>query len=228
MSSQESVTVVLAAAAAAVPPIEKADQNKEQGFSYRSIDRVVAAVAPVLHSHGIVVTPRVLEMDRLQKPRGSRGVLWDHVILTVAYRFHGPAGDFVEAVVVAEGLDNADKAAAKAMTAAYKNALVQVLGIAGDMDPDAGNPHDEGPSPIRAPKPKPVKSPAELVRPLVGLYGAEHAAQVEAVLVWLNTLGDATAAAKREFVEKFGRPETVAPEVMDAVHEWVATLGEPQ
>lgn len=202
-------------------------------------------MAPILHRHGIITVPRVLSRERLQKPRGHNQNLWDHVILEVEYRFYGPDGDYISAVVTAEGLDNADKGSGKAMTMAYKTALLQVLGIASDDDPDALNPADEGPAPAvrpaprkatakRAPAkkaaatkkaspPKKAATPQEQVKELLVMYGPEHAARVESLIISMNDIqpSDAKAATKAEFVRRFGRPGDLEPQTYEEAAEWV-------
>jgi hypothetical protein len=59
----------------------------------------------------------------------------------VLYRFHGPAGDFLDAESVGEASDSLDKATSKAMSVAYRTALIQALTLpTGDPDPDSFNP----------------------------------------------------------------------------------------
>jgi hypothetical protein len=140
-SSEPTIFRALAAAAAAVGPVDKSDRNREQDFSYRGIERIMAAAGPALHGAGVVVVPTIVGRHVGEMARGSRGAVWRHVTLTVRYRFYGPGGDYLDAEVDGEGLDNADKATSKAMTMAYKTALLQVLGIgSGGDDPDGETP----------------------------------------------------------------------------------------
>lgn len=142
--SAPPVQVALAAAAAAVGAIPKADTNKDQGFQYRGIERILAGVGPALHRAGVVVLPRVLDVHREEMLRGANKNVWRLVTLTVEYLFVGPRGDSLSAVVLGEGLDNGDKAVSKAMTMAYKSALLQALQIADtDTDPDASTPPEQ-------------------------------------------------------------------------------------
>lgn len=147
------VQVALAAAAAAVGAIPKDDMNQDQGFKYRGIERILAGVGPALHRAGVVVLPRVLNVHREEMLRGANKNVWRLVTLTVEYLFVGPRGDSLSAVVLGEGLDNGDKAVSKAMTMAYKAALLQALQIAdADTDPDATSP----PAQVREDAPAPV------------------------------------------------------------------------
>lgn len=246
LSAVPNVIQCLTRAAAAVGSIEKdgihGDPKRNDSFRYRSIEAILAKAGPALHDAGVVVIPTVVKAERLQKPRGANQALWDHVVLRVRYRFYGPAGDFVEATVDAEGLDNADKGTGKAMTMAYKTALLQVLNIASDVDPDAANPADEGPSQVREARParrpaarkagastksagssRKAPTPAEQVKPLVVLYGAEHAAEVEALIVAMNAVEPTSRkkALKDRFVATWGRPSELAPDALQAASGWV-------
>ena len=61
-----------------------------------------------------------------------------NVYLTVRYDFYGPAGDSISATVAAESFDSGDKATAKAMSVAFRTALLQTLALPTDEvdDPD--------------------------------------------------------------------------------------------
>lgn len=115
-------------------PIGKDDRNESQGFAYRGIETVLAKAGPLLAAHGVVPAPKVTSRDvevilvgKFEKP-------WRLVSLTVDYTFHSPDGTSLTATTVGEGFDPGDKAANKAMSAAYKYALMQVLMIAGGHD----------------------------------------------------------------------------------------------
>jgi hypothetical protein len=57
--------------------------------------------------------------------------------VTVRYRFVGPGGDALETVVAAEAMDAGDKATSKAMSVAFRTALLQALALpTDDKDPD--------------------------------------------------------------------------------------------
>ncbi len=118
-----------------LPGIGKDQRAAQQqgGYAYRGIEDITRAVQPLLAREGVVFVPRVQsceirEITVAQKP-------WTDTILTVEYRIYGPGdGDPVEATVVGIGRDNSDKGANKAMTQAYKYALLQVLCIADAKD----------------------------------------------------------------------------------------------
>lgn len=131
------VVVLLAEVLGELPPIGKDGSAPGLNYSFRQIDDIVIQTNPLFAKKGIVPVPRAL--SRIGEERfTARGSANYVVHLEVAYRFYGPRGDYLEAVVWGEGMDNFDKATNKAMTTAYKNALIQVLNIAtGEPDPDA-------------------------------------------------------------------------------------------
>jgi hypothetical protein len=124
-----SIVACLSAVSADVGAIAKGDTNREQGYGYRSLDAVLVAVAPALRRHGVVVAPVVESAEYVPVEVGRNSVKMTSCRLRVAYRFVGPAGDDLTATVVAEGMDTGDKATGKALSSAYKAALLQVLSL---------------------------------------------------------------------------------------------------
>ncbi|AHH98215.1 ERF family protein [Kutzneria albida] len=118
-----------------VRSVSKSDTNTHFGFRFRGIDIVLEHVAPALREHGVVVIPEVLEQTSELVGKNNR------VVVKVAYTFWGPAGDKVTAVVPGEAMDAQDKASSKAMSVAFRTALIQALAIpTGERDPHAGEP----------------------------------------------------------------------------------------
>lgn len=119
-----------------VGAIKKLDVNSHFGFNFRGIDTVLNEVAPKLRQHGVVVHPELRDLKHF--PIGKDG---SKVIVTVAYVFTGPAGDTLTAVVPGEANDQQDKATSKAMSVAFRTALLQALSIpTNERDPHAGPP----------------------------------------------------------------------------------------
>ncbi|ASN69221.1 putative ERF-like protein [uncultured Caudovirales phage] len=132
-----SVVQLLSEISKEVGAVKKDQKNQAQKFNFRGIDQVVNATHAALTSHGVVATPRVIDKDTREiTSGGGKRQAW--VLLTVEYTFRGPDGDSVEAVVASEATDFADKATAKAMSVAYRTALLQVLHLpTDDPDPDS-------------------------------------------------------------------------------------------
>jgi hypothetical protein len=121
-----------------VTSIGKKDFNDFHKFSFRGIDTVIENVGPSFRTHGIVVMPEVRHIDSIELT-SKDGKRKRSVTLTVAYTFHGPAGDSITAVVPGEANDTEDKATSKAMSVAFRTALLQVLSVpTNERDPHAG------------------------------------------------------------------------------------------
>jgi hypothetical protein len=122
--------------------IAKGRVNEADGYKYRSIDDVLDRLAPLLAKHRLCVLPRVVEREAVER-RDEGDRLLFHVALRVAFTMtsvdDGSAHD-VEAY--GEALDLSDKATAKAMSAAFKSAMLQTFCIpfSGSEDADQASP----------------------------------------------------------------------------------------
>ena len=137
----ETPTVVqaLSLVMADIGAVAKSGVNQTQKFYFRGVDAVVNAASPAFRRRGVVVVPELLEKSRTSSQTKSGSTL-NVVEVTVKYTFHGPAGDTVSAVVAAEAFDSGDKATAKAMSVAFRTALLQTLALPTDeADPDEDN-----------------------------------------------------------------------------------------
>lgn len=137
MSEQRSVIQLIAEAKRKVGAVRKRDKNTQQGFMFRGVEAVVNAVGPHLDKLGIVSVP-ILEKSTYETVEvGKNRTPMGHITIEVTYRFYGPAGDYIEARVPGEAMDGGDKAMSKAMSVAWRTALIQVLNLrTNDPDPD--------------------------------------------------------------------------------------------
>lgn len=127
----------LAAVMADIKAVGKTGHNEQQGFNFRGIDGVLNAVGPVLRKHGVIVVPEVQHVQRSEVTVGHKQTRMGHVMVTVRYRWHGPEGDHIDAVTIGEAMDSGDKAASKAMSVAFRTAMLQTLALPTDEpDPD--------------------------------------------------------------------------------------------
>jgi hypothetical protein len=126
--------------------ISKSRKNQQQGYNFRGIDDVYNTVSPLLGQHGLCILPRVLSRECIERQNKSGGALF-YVTCEVEFDFVS-AEDGSKHVVktYGEAMDSADKATNKAMSAAYKYALMQAFAIPteGDNDADAHH-HDVEP-----------------------------------------------------------------------------------
>jgi hypothetical protein len=137
MSENPSIQIALAAVMRDVDHVAKSDRNTHQNFSFRGIDAVLNAVGPALRKHSVIVLPNVTNVAH-QIIETANGKSAYHVLATVEYRFIGPAGDSLTATVVGEAMDYGDKAVPKAMSVAFRTALLQSLALPTDEpDPDS-------------------------------------------------------------------------------------------
>jgi hypothetical protein len=128
----------LVATAQAVGAVRKGEKNTHQGFNFRGIDTVVNAVSPALLANGVVVLPRLLSSEYETVRVGSKETLMGHARVTVEYAFYACDGSNISATVAAEAMDSGDKATAKAMSVAFRTALLQALCLpTDDTDPDS-------------------------------------------------------------------------------------------
>jgi hypothetical protein len=139
-SDKPAVQEALCAVMGAVRSISK-DRRVTEGparFSFRGVDDVMEAVGPALREHGVVFAPsRVVSLDH-ERYTTARGSLMDGVTIIVEYTVTGPNGDTMTVAAAGQAADSGDKAVPKAMSVAYRTALLEALCIpAGEPDPDA-------------------------------------------------------------------------------------------
>lgn len=135
--AKPTVVEALSAVMHDVQAVGKAQRNLQQGYVFRGIDAVVNAVGPAFRQHGIVAVPHQSEA-RYRDVLTNTGKPSRECTVQVTYRFYGPAGDFIECSVPGESMDFGDKGAPKAMSVAYRIALLQALCIPTDEpEPDA-------------------------------------------------------------------------------------------
>jgi hypothetical protein len=117
-------------AALAKEGIGKGRRNESQGYRFRGIDDFFNAVAPKLAEHKLCILPRCLSREVTERTNAKGTALF---YVTVAMEF-----DFVSAEdgtehkvgpFYGEAMDSGDKATNKAMSAAYKYALMQTFSV---------------------------------------------------------------------------------------------------
>ena len=137
VTTKPTVVEALASVMEDVRAVRKADRNTDQNYLFRGIDAVINAVGPVLRKHGVVPMP-ICEQANYRDVTTSRGKPSRECTVLVRFRFYGPAGDFIDCVTPGESMDFGDKGAPKAMSVAYRIALLQALCLpTDDPEPDA-------------------------------------------------------------------------------------------
>lgn len=119
--------------------ISKDRKNQQQGYNFRGIDDVYAALSPLLAKHGLCVLPRVVDRTVSEQQSKNGGVLF-YTALRVEFDFVAAEDASKHTVcTIGEAMDSGDKSSNKAMSAAYKYACFQAFCIPteGDNDADA-------------------------------------------------------------------------------------------
>lgn len=138
MTDAPSIYAVMSAAMEEVQAVRKEGFNDQQRYNFRGIDQVVNAVGPIFRKHKIIPVPHHCTA-KYRDVLTSKGNPSREVTVEATYRFYGPAGDFIEAIVPGESMDVGDKGTPKAMSVAYRIVLLQMLCIPTDEpDPDEG------------------------------------------------------------------------------------------
>ena len=156
--------------------IAKTHVNEVDDYQYRSIDDVLDRLAPVLAKHRLCVLPRALKRTIAERQDEGQRVLF-HVSLKVAFTLTSVDDGSCHVVkAYGEALDPSDKATAKAMSAAYKTAMIQTfcIPLAGSEDPDRASPRATS----RTHVPEPVQGWEQWARDIediVGLCESEQA-----------------------------------------------------
>lgn len=119
--------------------LPKSMTNPEDGYDYRSIDGLMNRLSPILAAHKLCVLPRVLERTSTDRS-GHNSEILVSVTLRVAFDLVSSEDGSTHTIeVYGEALDRGDKATAKALTAAYKSAMLQTfcVPVVGSEDADA-------------------------------------------------------------------------------------------
>jgi hypothetical protein len=122
--------------------IAKTRINLDDHYAYRAIDDVLDRLAPLLATHKLCVLPRVLEREASERI-DPEGAILSHVALRAAFDLvSAEDGSSHTIEAYGEALDHSDKATAKAMTAAYKAAVLQAfcIPVSGSEDADQRSP----------------------------------------------------------------------------------------
>lgn len=154
--------------------IAKTHTNVQGQYRYRSIDDVLNRLAPLLSKHRLCVLPRTLERVAIDRTF-EHDALLVHVTLKVAFDLVSADDSSCHTVeAFGEALDEGDKATAKAMSSAYKSAMLQTfcIPVGGAEDADAStfklrNHHE----------PEPVQGWAQWMRDMIDMIGVCETAE---------------------------------------------------
>lgn len=150
-----NVIEALAAVMGDLPAIGKKERSP-QGYNFRGIEAITAHAQALFSKYRIVFVPRVIAWEIREIT--VNGKPWTDTIEEIEYTVYGPGGvddAITVGPILAIGRDNSDKGSNKALTQAYKYALIQTLTV-GDSSSDAdhGSPEaDAGGAPAEEERP---------------------------------------------------------------------------
>ena len=130
--------------------IAKNRKNQQQGYEFRGIDDVYLALAPLMAKHQLVMLPRIVSRECVERTAKSGAALFYVTVVGEFDLISTEDGSCHRVRTYGEAQDSGDKATNKAMSAAYKYAAIQTFCIptSGDNDADATTPE---PSVLAAP-----------------------------------------------------------------------------
>ncbi len=143
MNATPSINAAILAVQRDITAIDK-DRPSTQGYKFRGIDDVMNEVHPHFTKHGIFITTKVLENTREERASKSGGVLVSS-IMKVSFTFHAEDGSSVDCEMIGEGMDSGDKSSPKALSIAFKYAILQMFTIP-TLDPK--DPENDNPEPL--------------------------------------------------------------------------------
>jgi hypothetical protein len=144
VSDKPNVYALIAAVSAEIAKtgISKDRNNAAQGYKFRGVDDVYNALAPVISKAGLVIIPRILSREVVERQTAKGGTLF-YVTVEAEFDFvSAHDGSKHTARTYGEAQDSGDKGTNKAMSAAYKYVTFQTFCIPteGDNDADAHTP----------------------------------------------------------------------------------------
>lgn len=109
--------------------IQKGEKTVNGQYRFVSHDQVTAAIHPLLVKHGVVIIPTV---ENIQQ-EGNR------TVVTLVLRFMNVSADYrdyFESKYIGYGVDSGDKGPGKAISYAYKYAILKTFCLETGEDPD--------------------------------------------------------------------------------------------
>lgn len=115
--------------------IGKDRNNTMQGYKFRGIDDMYNALNEHLASENVFATSKVIDVKREERQSNKGGTLL-YSILTMEFEFFAEDGSSVKSTTIGEAMDSGDKSINKAMSTAYKYALMQIFCIPTEDEKD--------------------------------------------------------------------------------------------
>jgi len=106
--------------------IGKDKKNTLQNYNFRGIDDVYNELHAIFAKHRVFITPNVIRVSREER-QSTKERLLIYTIVDVKFIFYAEDGSYVESMITGEAMDSGDKGCNKALSAAQKYALIQML-----------------------------------------------------------------------------------------------------
>lgn len=133
-----------------VEVIGKDRKNPQQNYNFRGIDDMYNVLHKTFAKNGVFIMSEVTNSKREERPSKGGGLLiW--TIVDVRFTFLAEDGSSVQSTMIGEAMDSGDKGCNKAMSAALKYALMQMLLIptVEKKDPEDDTPEVKDPKQVR-------------------------------------------------------------------------------
>lgn len=148
--STKQIYELLPRVMADIGSIGKSNENRQQGYRYRSVDQILNALHPALVRHKVCLSVNISDRQTTVEERKDKVVV--RTTLTMTVRFVAPDGSFLESSSIGEGLDyNGDKSSNKCLSAAFKYLMFLTLAVPLDENSIDDSDRDPGP-PASTPK----------------------------------------------------------------------------
>jgi len=136
------VAINAVTAAMAKEGLGKTRKNEQQGYRFRGIDDVYNSLSGILAREKLLILPRIVERQALERPTKNGGVSTYTILLVDFDLVSAVDGSMHTIRTVGEAMDTADKSSNKAQSAAMKYACLMAFQIPteGDNDADAHHP----------------------------------------------------------------------------------------
>lgn len=150
MSEQpKQIFTLLPMVMADIGSIGKSNENRQQGYRYRSVDQILNALHPALVRHKVCLSVSISDRKTTVEERKDKAVV--RTTLTMTVRFIAPDGSFLESSSIGEGLDyNGDKSSNKCLSSAFKYLMFLTLAI--PLDETSIDDSDRDPGPADPPR----------------------------------------------------------------------------
>ena len=191
--------------------IPKDQKNAMQGYNFRGIDDIYDTVGPLLPEHGLLVLPRMTGWESTEH-KNAKGNIMFRVKVDAEFDFIGVEDGSSHMVkMFGEAMDSSDKATNKAMSAAYKYAIIQAFAIPVTGEPDADSESAEAKAEAALPTRPAAQSPVLPPKTPPRSPRREETASMES-MTWQGMI---EKCEKHAGVAKSGKPYTLFRVTLD-------------